>query len=158
MKSIIILITFFMSALIASGEQSEIYFWTDENGVKHYSQTPPSDHSLRVKTALEIQSNTSVDQNYEIINEENVEAILKQLDQEDAVSAPKTAEIKKPPTRQERIQAAAENLEEKIKWLEQLPPQAYTNSRSKQAIIGRYQYRLQQLRSNPDAYFKEYGY
>jgi hypothetical protein len=42
--------------------------------------------------------------------------------------------------------------------LEQLLPEAYANTRSKQAIIGRYRYRLMQLQSDLDAYFKEFGY
>ncbi len=158
MKSITMVIVFILSALTVSGAQAEIYSWTDENDVKHYSHTPPPDGALRVKTAPEFQSSAAVEQKYEKINEANVEAILKQLDQEDAASTPKAAPTVKPPPHQERIQAAAEKLQEKIAWLEQLPPRAYTNMRSKQAIIGRYQYRLQQLLSNPDAYFKEYGY
>ena len=158
MKSITMVIVFILSALTVSGVHAEIYSWTDESGVKHYSHTPPPDGALRVKTAPEFQSNAAVKQKYAKINEENVEAILKQLDQEDAASTPKAATTEKPPSHQERIQAAAEKLQEKIAWLEQLPPRAYTNMRSKQAIIGRYQYRLQQLLSNPDAYFKEYGY
>ncbi len=157
MKSIAVVTVLFFCALTVSGVQAEIYSWTDENGVKHYSHTPPPERTLSVKSAPEIKSDPTVFQKNEKINEANVEAILKQLDQTDPAPSPKASATKKPPSRRERIDAEAEKLQERIAWLEQLPPRAYTNTRSKQAIIGRYQYRLTQLQSDPDAYFKEYG-
>ena len=156
MKSIILIMVFIFIGLATSGVRAEIYSWTDENGVKHYSHTPPPDRSVSVKTAPEIQSDSITDQEIEKLNEENVDAILKELEEEQA-SAPKPAKIQKPPSRQDRIAAEKEKLEEKIAWLEQLPPEAYANTRSKQAIIGRYRYRMEQLESNPDEYFKNYG-
>jgi hypothetical protein len=158
MKSIAIVMVFIFAGLAASGVQAEIYSWTDENGVKHYSHTPPPDRSVPIKSAPEIQSTATTDQKIEKINEENIDAILEELEKEEQASAPKTSKTPKPSSRQERIAAEKEKLEEKIAWLEQLPPQAYTNTRSKQAIIGRYQYRMDQLDSNPDEYFKNYGY
>ena len=157
MKSFTMLMVFIVIGLSASGVRAEIYSWTDENGVKHYSHTPPPDRSVPVKTAPEIQSDPTTNQKIEKINEENIEAVLEALEKEEQASAPKPAKIQKPPSRQERIAAEMERLEEKIAWLEQLPPEAYTNMRSKQAIIGRYRYRMQQLESNPDEYFKNYG-
>ena len=156
MKSIAMVMVFIFAGLTASGVQAEIYSWTDENGVKHYSHTPPPDRSVSVKTAPEIQTDPTTDQKIDKINEENIDAILEELEKEQA-STPKPVKAKKPPSRQERIAAEKEKLEEKIAWLEQLPPEAYTNTRSKQAIIGRYRYRMQQLESNPDEYFKNYG-
>ncbi|MDX1708236.1 MAG: DUF4124 domain-containing protein [Desulfobacterales bacterium] len=158
MKSIAIVTLLLFCALWVPGVQAEIYSWTDENGVKHFSHTPPPERSTPVKSAPEIQSDPTDYEIQEIINENNVDAIIKQMDEADTASPPKAAALNKPPSRQERIAAEAEKLQEKIAWLEQLPPEAYTNARSKQAIIGRYQYRLDQLQSNPDAYFKEYGY
>ena len=157
MKSITIAVFIFLGGLLVCAVQAEIYSWTDENGVKHYSHTPPPDRSVPVKTALEIQPDPATDQEIEKINEENVDAILEALDKEEQASAQKPAKVQKPPSRQDRIAAEKEKLEEKIAWLEQLPPRAYTNTRSKQAIIGRYQYRMQLLLSNPDEYFKNYG-
>jgi hypothetical protein len=158
MKTITMVMVLIFIGLTASGLQAEIYSWTDENGVKHYSHTPPPDRSVPVKTAPEIQPGPTTDQEIEKINEENIDAILEELEKEEQAPAPKPAKAQKAPSRQERIAAEEEKLEEKITWLEQLPPQAYTNMRSKQAIIGRYQYRMQLLLSNPDEYFKNYGY
>ena len=158
MKSITMLTVFIFVGLTASGVQAEIYSWTDENGVKHYSHTPPPDRSVPIKAAPEIKSAPTADKEIEKINEQNVDAILEELEKEEQASTSKTTKDKKPPSRQDRIAAEREKLEEKIAWVEQLPPEAFTNSRSKQAIIGRYRYRMDQLDSNPDEYFKNYGY
>ena len=158
MKTIAVVIIFIMGALIGSGVQAEIYSWTDENGVKHYSHDPPSERTIPVQTAPEIKSDPSAYAIQEVINEANIESVIKQLDQADASSPSQAPPTPKPPSRNERIAAETEKLEERIAWLEQLPPKAYANTRSKQAIIGRYRYRLTQLQSDPDAYFKEYGY
>ena len=157
MKSIAMVMAFIFAGLTASEVQAEIYSWTDENGIKHYSQTPPPDRSVTIKAVPEIQPNPIADQKIEKINEENVDAVLEELEKEEQASAPKPAKTSKPPSRQERIATEKEKLEAKIAWLEQLPPKAYANMRSKQAIIGRYRYRMDQLEANPDEYFKNYG-
>jgi hypothetical protein len=158
MKSIAMVMIFIFAGLTASGVQAEIYSWTDENGVKHYSHTPPPNRSIPIKTAPEIKSTPATDQEIEKINEKNIDAILEALEKEEQASASTPAETQKPPSRQERIAAEKEKLEEKIAWIEQLPPEAFTNMRSKQAIIGRYRYRMDQLDTKPDEYFKNYGY
>ena len=115
MKTIAVVIIFMMSALIGSSGQAEIYSWTDENGVKHYSHTPPTEGTSPVKTATEIKSDPSAYAIQEVINETNLEAVIKQLDQSDPDAAPKAAPAKKPPSRKERVAAEAEKLEEKAK-------------------------------------------
>lgn len=157
MRSIAIFIIFVSVCLSASGLQAEIYFWTDENGVKHYSQTPPVDRAVHIKAVPEIQSSTASDQKTEKINEENIKAILEAFDKTGRPFSPKPVKTKKPLSRQERIQAEKERLEDKILYIEGLPSRAFANSRSRQAIIGRYQYRMQQLLSNPDKYFETDG-
>ena len=156
MKSFAMILVFVFAGLTAAGVQAEIYSWTDENGVKHYSHTPPPDRSVPVKAAGEIESAPTADLEIEKINEENIDAILEELEKEEQASASKSAKTQKPASLKDRIAAEREKLEEKIAWIEQLPPEAFTNSRSKQAIIGRYRYRMDQLDSNPDEYFKNY--
>jgi hypothetical protein len=157
MKSIAMVMVFIFTGLTVSGVQAEIYFWTDENGTKHYSNAPPADRSVTLKTAPEIQPDPAATQEIEKINEENIDAILEELEKEEQASAPKHTKTNKPPSRQERIQVERESLEDKIQYIEGLPPRAFANSRSRQAIIGRYRYRMQELLSNPDEYFKKYG-
>jgi hypothetical protein len=124
MKSIAMVMVFIFAGLTASGVQAEIYSWTDENGVKHYSHTPPTDRSVRIKTAPEIRPGQTTDQKTEKINEENIDAILEELDKEEPASSPKPAKTQKPLSRQERIQAEKEKLEDKIQYIEALPPRA----------------------------------
>jgi len=110
MKSIAIVMVFIFAGLTASSVQAEIYSWTDENGVKHYSHTPPTDRSVRIKTAPEIRPGQTTDQKTEKISEENIDAILDELDKEEPASTPKPAKTQKPLSRRERIQAEREKL------------------------------------------------
>ena len=158
MKPIAIVIIFVFACLTASGLEAEIYSWTDQNGVRHYSNTPPADRAAQIKTAREIRTSPEEFQSKKKINEENFEALLEELDKANKSSAPSTSTTQQKPSRQERIQIEQEKLEEKLAYLENLPPDAFANSRSRNVIIGKYQYRLQQLLSDPDSYFDKYGF
>jgi len=159
MKLVAFLMVCSLGCLVASDLHAEIYSWTDEKGVKHYSHTPPSaDRALRVKTAPEIQENSADTLEIEKINEENVEALLEELDEENKSSEAIDSGPRQELSHQQRIQNEKKKLEEKLAYLENLPPDSFANSRSRGVIIGRYRYRLQQLLSNPDDYFKQYGF
>jgi hypothetical protein len=158
MKPITIVIIVVFACLIAFGIEAEIYSWTDENGVKHYSNTPPADRAAQIKTDREIRPGPEVSQSREKIDEENFEAILEEQDKARKSSAPAASATQQKPSRQERVQIEQEKLEEKLAYLENLPPEAFSNSRSRNAIIGQYQYRLQELLSDPDSYFEKYGF
>jgi hypothetical protein len=158
MKPIAIAIILGFVCLTASGLEAEIYSWTDENGVKHYSNTPPPDSATQIKTAQEIPPSPQVSQSRQKIDEENFEAILEEQDKAKKSSTPTHSTTQQKPSRQERIQIEQEKLEEKLAYLENLPPDAFANSRSRNVIIGQYQYRLQQLLSDPDSYFDKYGF
>ena len=158
MKPITIVILFIFACLTPSELEAEIYFWTDENGVRHYSNTPPADRSVQIKTAREIRTSPEISQSRAKIDEENIEAILEEQDKADKSSAPAAGTAQRDHSRQERIQIEQEKLEEKLAYLENLPPESFSNSRSRLAIIGRVRYRLEQLLSDPDGYFEKYGY
>ena len=158
MKPITIVILFIIACLSPSGLKAEIYFWTDENGVRHYSNTPPVDSAAQIKTAREIEPGPQASESKEKINEENFEAILEEQDKADPSSTPAAAATQQEQPRQERIQIEQEKLKEKLAYLENLPSEAFSNSRSRLAIIGRVRYRLEQLLSDPDGYFEKYGY
>jgi hypothetical protein len=158
MKPITMAIIFGFAYLTASGLSAEIYFWTDENGVKHYSNTPPTQIPAQIKTAGEIRSNPEASQSTEKIDEENFEAILEAQESAHKSSAPTDSPTQQPSSRQERIQIEQEKLKEKLAYLQNLPPEAFSNARSRNVIIGRYQYRLEELMSDPDSYFEKYGY
>lgn len=158
MKSITIVMVFIFAVLTASGVQAEIYSWTDENGFKHYSHTPPPDGAAQIKTTPEISPSPQAAQADRKIDEENIEVIFDELDKENKTAAPKPSSSKHMLSRQERIQNEQKILEEKLAYLENLPSDAFANSRSRNVIIGQYQYRLQQLMSDPDNYYDKYGF
>ena len=158
MKPITIVILFIFTCLTTSGLEAEIYFWTDENGVRHFSDTPPADSTVQIKTTRKIQSSPQALESKEKIDEVNFEAILEEQDKADQSSTPAASKNRPEPSRQERIQIEQEKLEEKLAYLENLPPESFSNSRSRLAIIGRVRYRLEQLLSDPDGYFEKYGY
>ena len=165
MKSTAIVMVFLFAVLTASGVQAEIYSWTDENGVKHYSHTPPPEGTAKINTTPEISGSpgaTSTGQQAaqadRKIDEENIDAVLDELDKEYKTAAPKPGTSKQKLSRQERIQNEQTKLEEKLAYLESLPGDAFANSRSRGVIIGQYEYRLQQLMSDPDSYYDKYGF
>jgi len=165
MKPTAIVMVFIFAGLIAAGVQAEIYSWTDENNVKHYSHTPPPEGTTQIKTTREISSNpvaTSTSpqaaQADRKIDEDNIEALLDELDKENKTAARKPGSSKQTLSRQERIQNEQTKLEEKLAYLESLPGSAFANSRSRGVVIGQYQYRLQQLMSDPDSYYDKYGF
>ncbi len=158
MKSIAIVMIFTFAGLTASGVQAEIYSWTDENGVKHYSHTPPPEGTAQIKTIREISTSPQAAQADRKIDEDNIEAILDELEKENKTAAPKPRSSKQKLSRRERIQNEQTRLEEKLAYLESLPGSAFANSRSRNVVIGQYQYRLQQLMSDPDSYYEKYGF
>ncbi len=158
MKLVAIVVFFGVGCLIASGLHAEIYSWTDENGVKHYSHTPPADRSLRIETDPEIPNSPTDTRKIEKINEENVETLLEELDEENKSSAATGRGSRQELSRQQRIDNQKKILEEKLAYLESLPSDAFANSRSRDVIIGQYRYRLKQLMSNPEGYFDQYGF
>ena len=165
MKSSAMVMIFLLTVLTASGIQAEIYSWIDENGVKHYSHTPPPEGTAQVKTSREISaspadtsSSPQAAQADIKIDEENIDAILDELDKENKAAAPESGSGKQKFSRQERIQNEQKILEEKLAYLESLPGESFANSRSRNVIIGQYQYRLQLLMSDPNRYYDKYGF
>ena len=165
MKPSAIAMVFLFFVLTASGIQAEIYSWTDENGVKHFSHTPPPEGTAQIKTSREISASPAATSNRpqaaqadKKIDEENIDAVLDELDKENKAVAPKSSSSKPKLSRQERIQNEQKILEEKLAYLESLPGESFANSRSRNVIIGQYQYRLQLLMSDPNRYYDKYGF
>ena len=158
MKYTASVMVFLIVVLTASGVQAEIYSWTNENGVKHYSHTPPPEGAAQIKTTREVSTGPEVVQAERKIDQENIEVILDELDKENKTAAPKPSSSKQTLSRQERIQNEQTKLEEKLAYLDSLPGSAFANSRSRSVIIGQYEYRLQQLMSDPDSYYDKYGF
>jgi len=147
-------LTFFCVSTLAA----KIYIWTDEKGVKHYSDHPPENAE-----SYDVQTETQTYQHDEEADKQRTETEQKQL--QDAIKEENEndekqqqeaaeAERNRPPTQEEKIAAEKDKLENKIAWLEEQPLEYFGSQRNKIARIGFYRYRLEALLQDPDKYFK----
>jgi ATPase subunit of ABC transporter with duplicated ATPase domains len=155
---IISVLTFFCVSTLAA----EIYIWTDEKGVKHYSDHPPENaENYDVQTESQTsQHDEAADKKRTEAEQEQVQEFIKEADenyeQQQREEKLKAAEAEKnrPPTQEEKIAAEQERLEMKISELEEQPLEYFGSQRNKIARIGFYRYRLEALMEDPDKYFK----
>ena len=155
---IISVLTFFCVSTLAA----EIYIWTDEKGVKHYSDHPPENaENYDVQTESQTsQHDGEADKKRKEAEQEQVQEFIKETDenyeQQQREEKLKAAEAEKnrPPTQEEKIAAEQERLEMKISELEEQPLEYFGSQRNKIARIGFYRYRLEALLEDPDKYFK----
>ncbi|MCP4691340.1 MAG: DUF4124 domain-containing protein [Desulfobacterales bacterium] len=83
-KSFLILIFFVIIGGVFSTSFGSMYIWTDENGVKHYSNTPPPQDAGNVKEETEIVSKESAD------NQNEDETGSQRAQDDDSVEQPKS--------------------------------------------------------------------
>ena len=162
MKLLNVLIIFVLTFFCVSNLNADVYVWTDEKGVKHYS-----DHAPENVDDYEIQQGSQPNQNDEETNSEQTDAeqkhvqeFIKDADenyenqqQEEKLKA-EEEQKNQPPTQEEKIAAEKEKLEMKIAELEEQPLEYFGSQRNKIARIGFYRYRLEALLEDPDKYFK----
>jgi len=155
---IICVLTFFCVATL----NAEIFIWTDEKGVTHYSDHPPENvENYEVQTESQAnQQNEEADKEQTEAEQEQIQDFIKEADQnyekqqrEEKLKA-EEAEINRPPTQEEKIAAEQKKLEQKISELEEQPLEYFGSQRNKLARIGFYRYRLEALLQDPDKYFK----
>ena len=162
MKRLNIIIIFVLTFFSVSILSADVYVWTDEKGVKHYSDHPPENVD-----DYEIQKESQPNQNDQQTNNEQTDAeqdhvqeFIKDADknyekqrQEEKLKA-EEAQKNQPPTQEEKIAAEKEKLEMKIAELEEQPLEYFGSQKNKRTRIGYYRYRLEALLENPDKYFK----
>ncbi|MGD8290354.1 MAG: DUF4124 domain-containing protein [Desulfobacterales bacterium] len=162
MKRFITLMIVVVTFLCVSVLNADVYVWTDENGVKHYSDHPPENvDDYEVQKGSQPNRN-NVDENSQQAAEENkdVQEFIRQADenfekqQQEEKRRAEEAEENRPPTEEEKIAAEREKLEMKIAELEEQPLEYFGSQRNKIARIGFYRYRLEALLQDPDKYFK----
>ena len=162
MKLLNVLIIFVLTFFCVPNLNADVYVWTDEKGVKHYS-----DHAPENVDDYEIQRESQPNQNDGETNNEQTDAeqkhvqeFIKDADenyenqqQEEKLKA-EEEQKNQPPTQEEKIAAEKEKLEMKIAELEEQPLEYFGSQRNKIARIGFYRYRLEALLEDPDKYFK----
>ena len=161
MKLISMLIVSMAVLLGISVSDADIYTWTDEDGVRYYSDSPPEEAPDARAVFPEYQYNAEADKNRRAIEQNQVEALIKEIEAEDArhqleeKRKAQKAERERRPTQQELIAAEKERLEKKIAYLEQQPLEYFGSQRNKIVRIGYYHYRIQELMQDPDTYFNQ---
>jgi len=162
MKLFITLMIFVLTFLCVSVLTADVYIWTDENGVKHYSDHPPEnvdDYEVQ-KGSQPNRNNVDVDSQQAEEENKDVQEFIQQADenfekqQQEEKRRAEEAEENRPPTEEEKIAAEKEKLEMKIAELEEQPLEYFGSQRNKIARIGFYRYRLEALLQDPDKYFK----
>ena len=162
MKLLNILIISVLTFFCISTVSAEIYIWTDEKGVKHYSDQPPENvENYEVQSAPQISQQDQEASNKQPEAEQNqIQEFITEADEnhekqqrEEKLKA-EEAEKNRPPTQEEKIAAEKEKLENKIAELEEQPLEYFGSQRNKIARIGFYRYRLEALLEDPDKYFK----
>ena len=161
MKAITI---FIISVLIVFGisiVNAEVYTWIDENGVRHYSDSPPEKAEDAKVMFPEYQYDESADKNRTIKDQHETNALIKEIEREnareqaEAKKRAQEAERNRKPTQEELVAAEKERLEKKIAFLEQQPLEFFGSQRNKIVRLGYYHYRIQDLMEDPDKYFRQ---
>jgi len=148
---------FIFNLSIAWQAEANIYSWTDSNGVKHFSNSPPSDKNK----AIEVQQGISYDRNADEarweLDKEQWEAIKQNLEKKEAQtikeinSRDNTSES---PNLTQKIKDEKFRLEVEISRLEKKPAGSFAHQRDgKRAAIAFYKARLKELQTNPARYF-----
>lgn len=161
MKLFNILIILILTTFGVSVVDADVYTWVDENGVRHYSDSPPEDAEDAKVMFPEYQYDESADKNRSKQDKQQLNSLIKQIeadnarDQQEARKKAQAAQRKQKPTREELIAAEKERLEKKIAFLEEQPLEYFGSQRNKIVRIGYYQYRIQDLMQDPEKYFNQ---
>ena len=140
---------------------AEVYTWTDENGVKHFSDRRPAEAKGAKPAFAEYQYDEAADKKRTDTESQELEKIVKTIDAENEKTEQeerqrqKEAEENRPPTMEEKVAAEREKLKQKIAVLEAQPIEFFGSQRNKIKTLGYYNYRLEDLASNPEKYFSE---
>jgi ATPase subunit of ABC transporter with duplicated ATPase domains len=162
MKLLNILIIFVLTFFYAPTLNAEIYTWTDEKGVRHYSDHAPENiENYEVQTESQTyRHDEEADKKRTETEQEQIQDFIKEVDenyekqqQEEKLKA-EEAEKNRPPTQEEKIAAEKEKLEKKISELEGQPLEYFGNELNKHRHIAYYHIRLETLLQDPDEYFK----
>jgi len=161
MKSLSILIILMLTIIGISVVDAKVYTWIDENGIRHYGDSPPEDAKDAKVMFPEYQYDEAADKNRNQRDEQQLKSLLKEIEADDAeeqAAARKRAQEaqqNKKPTRAELIAAEKARLEEKIVFLEKQPLEYFGSQKNKIVRIGFFRYRLEDLINDPDKYFRQ---
>ena len=149
--------TMIIAGIFITPLYADIYSWTDENGVKHFSNAPPADAENVTVVFKEYEYDAKADRKRFEMEEEEWEEVFRQAEREDKKERQRAEAERRnrKPTRDELIESEKQRLLNKITLLEEKPLDYFGSFKNKRVRIGFYKYRLEALMQDPDKYFKE---
>lgn len=160
MKILTILTAFFLTFSGVLSLNAEVYTWTDENGIKHYSDQPPEDAGNAEAAFPEYEHDEAADKQRTESDAKELQTVIKTIEEEDKKAQQekerqeKVAERNKPPSKEDVIASEKEKLEQIIAELEEKPLEYFGSQKNKRVRIGYFKYRLEALMQDPDKYFE----
>jgi hypothetical protein len=154
------LISILLLLLAAPFAAAQIYTWTDENGVRHYSNRPPADTEDTEVAFEEYQTDAQAERERFEMNQQEWDELMQEISAEDrqqreaSEQRVREREQNRPMRLEEKTAAERERLESRIAELEQLPLEHFGSQKNKRVQIGYFRYRLEALMKNPEKYFK----
>ena len=139
--------------------KAEIYYWTDENGVKRYSNSPPANVENVTILFKEYQFDKVADQKRRDADHKELKKLIEKIEKEDRrarmeeKSRLQEAKSNQLPSQEELIEAEKQRLQKKILELEARPFSYFGSEQKRRAHIDYYKKRLEVLRYYPDKYF-----
>jgi hypothetical protein len=157
MKLATVFLAMIIAGIFVSPVQADIYSWTDENGVKHFSNAPPADAENVTVEFKEYQYDAKADRQRFEIEQEEWEDIFEQAEREEKKERQRAEAERRnrKPTRAELIESEKKRLQNQITVLQKKPLDYFGSFKNKRVRIGYYRYRLETLMQNPDKYFNE---
>ena len=149
--------TIMISGFFVTSLYADIYSWTDENGVKHFSNAPPADAENITVEFKEYQYDAKADRQRFEMEQDEWESVFRQAEREEKKER-KRAEAERrnrKPTRAELIESEKQRLLNQITMLEEKPLDYFGSFKNKRVRIGYYKYRLETLMQDPDKYINE---
>ena len=156
-----ILLTIVLTVFGVSNSMAEVYTWTDENGVRHFSDQPPADAKGAKPAFPAYEYDEAADRRRTETDKKELQKVVKNIDenyeraQQEEKRRQAEEEANTPPTMEEKVAAERDKLLKKIDELESYPLDYFGSQRNKILTIGYYRYRLEDLGKDPEKYFSE---
>ena len=156
-----ILLTIVLTVFGVSNSTAEVYTWTDENGVRHFSDQPPADAKGAKPAFPSYEYDEAADRRRTETDKKELQKVVKNIDenyereQQEEKRRQQEEEANRPPTMEEKVAAERDKLLQKIAELESYPLDYFGSQRNKILTIGYYRYRLEDLGKDREKYFSE---
>ena len=152
-----------MAILLLAGPviAGTIYTWTDANGVKRFSDSPPPEGATNVHTTDEIESSPGAGDQASQTYDQMVDEASRSADEHFAQEAEKRAAEAEAEHQQQaeamdqRVAAEKEQLQQQINEIEARGLGPTFSQGQKDAMIQEVQARIDRLESDPEAYFNQ---